>query len=240
MYRLVALVLLSAPLASARAVADSAAQVVDAPSEHAEPPPPRGFNPTPVPEVLIPAVRVHFWSPTRNVSFFILADSLRSRGIGPGGGVGIGVDRAGATFRPGFGVYSSKTVARAYELICDAPCEASVAIGDYALGLSLDDGAPVVAKPMASLTRRSMVQGRYIDRSKMRKAGWWVFGGGFIAGVVIMLTGLDYDTDNNQIDSVQSGALFGTGMALMGASIIVGVPMLTRKDRATITVRPLE
>jgi hypothetical protein len=137
-------------------------------------------------------------------------------------------------------VYSARTTVRGYDLICEAPCEVSIPIGDYALGLSLDGGPPVVAKPLASLTRRSIVDGRYIDRSKMRKAGWWVFGAGFIAGVVIMLTGVDYESDSSQIESIRNGTLFGTGIALMGASILVGVPMLTRDDRAMVTVYPLE
>jgi uncharacterized membrane protein len=73
----------------------------------------------------------------------------------------------------------------------------------------------------------------------MRKAGWWVFGAGFIAGVIIMLAGLTVNVDGG-FESVQNGALFGSGMALMGASIVIGVPMLTRDDRASIRVYPLE
>jgi len=185
------------------------------------------------------AVRARFQSPTSGVSFFLRRGTARFRGVGAGTSLDVGFDRAGVSYRPGFGVYSSTTTTRGYGLICEAPCEASLAWGQHSMALSHDGGIPIAVSEPVGLYRRSIVDGRYVDRSKMRKAGWWVFGAGFIAGVIIMLAGLTVNVDGG-FESVQNGALFGSGMALMGASIVIGVPMLTRDDRASIRVYPLQ
>jgi hypothetical protein len=209
--------------------------IIDAPPKRVQP---RANRTGEVP-LHMQAVRARFHSPTSGVSFFLRGGTARFRGVGAGPSLDVGFDRAGVSYRPGFGVYSSTTTTKKYGLICEAPCEASLAWGQHSMALSHDGGIPVAVSEPVGLFGPSIVDGRYVDRSKMRKAGWWVFGAGFIAGVFIMIAGLTVNVDGG-FESVQNGALFGSGMALMGASIVIGVPMLTRDDRASIRVYPLE
>ncbi len=203
-----------------------------APSVTASPPPVE-VAPDRVP------VRARFQSRKSGVSFLLWVDTGLYRGIGVGPSFGMGVDAAGVTYRPGFGIGSSTTMTNQFRLICEAPCEASLARGTYPMALSLDGGEPIVVRGAVPLFSDSVVDGRYVNRDPMRKAGWSVFGIGFISGVVMMIAGLNLDADGD-IESVRNGALVGGGVALMGASVVIGVPMLTRDDKAYIEVYPME
>jgi len=233
-------------VSAARAQTDATAEhseiptvIIDSPADPVKPPARDGFNfPVEQPAPL-PAVRARLQSRSRGVSFFLQGGTVHSGGVGAGPSYSVGVDRAGVTHRPGFGVYTAKTVTRGYELVCQAPCEVSIASGHHSMALSLDGGIPVPVEEPVALYRSSIVDGRYINRAPMRKAGWAVFGAGFIAGVIVMIAGLDVNAEGG-FESVTNGALFGAGLALMGASIVIGVPMLTRDDRAHIRVYPME
>lgn len=195
------------------------------------------------PPVKVPShrapVRARFQSRKSGVSFLLWADTALSTGVGAGASLGVGVDGAGVTYRPGFGIGSSTTTANQFRLICEAPCEASLATGSYPMALSHDGGEPILVHGAVPLYGDSVVDGRYVNRDPMRKAGWSVFGIGFISGVVMMIAGLNLDADGG-IESVKNGALVGGGVALMGASVVIGVPMLTRDDKAYIDVYPME
>lgn len=184
-------------------------------------------------------VRARFQSRKSGVSFLLWVDTALSRGIGVGPSFGVGVDAVGVTYRPGFGIGSSTTKTNQFRLICEAPCEVSLGRGWYPMALSHDGGEPILVRGAIPLLRDSIVDGRYVNREPMRKAGWSVFGIGFISGLVMMIAGLNLDADGG-IESVKNGALVGGGVALMGASVVIGVPMLTRDDKAYIDVYSME
>ena len=220
------------PEAPSLIIVDTPPAARKTPTVTASPPPLK------VPSDRVP-VRARFQSRKSGVSFLLWVDTGLSRGIGVGPSFGMGVDAAGVTYRPGFGIGSSTTTTNQFRLICEAPCEASLARGTYPMALSHDGGEPIIVRGAVPLYGDSVVDGRYVNRDPMRKAGWSVFGIGFISGVVMMIAGLNLDADGG-IESVKNGALVGGGVALMGASVLIGVPMLTRDDKAYIEVYPME
>ena len=220
------------PEAPSLIIVDTPPAVRKAPAVTASPPP-----------VDVPAERgpvsARVQSRKSGVSFLLCMDTGLVRGISCAPSLGVGVDAVGVTYRPGFGIGSSTTTTNQFRLICEAPCEVSLASGSYPLALSHDGGEPILVRGAIPLFRDSIVDGRYVNRDPMRKAGWSVFGIGFISGVVMMIAGLNLDADGD-IVSVKNGALVGGGVALMGASVVIGVPMLTRDDKAYIDVYPME
>lgn len=213
--------------------------IIDTPADSKKPPVRDAFTPPKDLPPPVPAVRARFQSQTRGISFFLKGGTIFARDVGLAPSYGVRIDQVGVSHRPGFGVYSGKTTTKDYDLICEAPCEASLAWGHYWMALSLDGGVPVPVDEPVGVYSASIIDGRYVNRAPMRKAGWAVFGAGFIAGVVMMIAGLKV-TEEGGFESVKNATLFGTGLALMGASILIGVPMLTRDDRAYITAYPMK
>jgi hypothetical protein len=63
------------------------------------------------------------------------------------------------------------------------------------MALSLDGGKPVnVAQPV-DLTTESIVEGRYVDKRRMRKAGWATFIAGSLAGMALTFASVNYRYD---------------------------------------------
>ena len=248
----VALVFLVSWVDAGRALGQSQGQmrddgvvVIDAP-----PPMPTPVAPKPIPsdgvilqrpgQVLLygKPVRLDFRSPTDGIAFQLLAGGAYSQVSGVSYGVGVGFGGWGFG---GYGFsmapYYGEIVTRAYQPICEAPCQATLLSGTHRMALSLRGGAPVNVKQPITLTEDAIVEGRYVDKSRIRKAGWAVFISGAIAGMAMMFASVNYRYDpfvtGNQI---RNPGVFYTGVGLFLGSIITGSVLASQDDEAHINV----
>lgn len=194
-------------------------------------------------------VRLDFRSPTDGVAFQLQAGGTYSAISGVSYSVGFGFGGWGyggygwGYGGYGFGVapYYGEVVTRAYQPICVAPCQATLLSGTHRMSLSLRGGAPVNVKQPVALTEDAIVEGRYVDKRRLRKAGWAVFVSGAIAGMAMMFASIDYRYDpfvtGNQI---RNPGVFYTGVGIFAGSIITGAVLAAQDDEAYINVYPVE
>jgi hypothetical protein len=189
-------------------------------------------------------VRVRFQSPTDGVSFLLRRGGSYSSvsgvsfGVGWGGGWGWGGYGWGGY---GFGAapYYGEVVTRAYEPICEAPCDATLLSGRHRLALSLGGARPVEIPQPIDLTADAVVEGRYVDKRKLRKAGWAVFAAGAITGMALMFASVNYRYDPaNSSQSLRYPPMFYTGVGLFLGSIIAGSVLAAQDDEAYANISP--
>lgn len=133
----------------------------------------------------------------------------------------------------GYPAYTGK-VASGYAPICETPCVATLHPGIHRMALALNEGYPLDVSQAVRLTGDSIVEGRYVDKSGMRKAGSMIMFVGTIGGMVMMLAAADYGNF-----SLTNYPVFYTGLGLITVGLAVGVPLTTRSDEALISVHPL-
>ncbi|MBW2552413.1 MAG: hypothetical protein JRE73_17000 [Deltaproteobacteria bacterium] len=107
------------------------------------------------------------------------------------------------------------------------------------MALSLEGGRPVdVAQPI-DLSADAIVEGVYVDKRRMRKAGWATFVAGSIAGLAMMFASVSYHNDpfvnGNQI---RNPGVFYTGVGIFVGSIITGAVLASQNDEAHVNVYP--
>jgi hypothetical protein len=236
-----------------------AAEPVDEPSSTVvidTPPPPRAG----VPEFQTPStglildrpgrvlisgnpVRAHFSSPTDGVAFQLLVGGSYSSISGVSFGMSYGWGNrgwGGAGVGYGAAPYYGEMVTKAYQPICETPCDATLLSGRHRMALSLDGGKPVNVALPVDLTTESIVEGRYIDKRRIRKAGWATFVAGSIAGMALMFASIDYRHDPLTGDQIRYRPMFYTGVGLFVGSIITGSVLASQDDEAHINVYPVE
>ena len=194
-------------------------------------------------------VPTHFQSPTDGVSFQLRTGGIYSSvsgvsfGVGYGWGYGWGGPGWGwGGYGVGYGVapYYGEVVTKSYQPICETPCNATLLSGRHRFALSLNGGTPVdVAQPI-DLSVESVIEGRYVDKSHLRRAGWITFVAGSIAGMAFMFASIDYRTDPYYGDQIRYGGMFYTGVGLFISSIITGAVLAAQRDEASVTVYPVE
>jgi hypothetical protein len=193
-------------------------------------------------------VRVRFQSPTDGVSFHLRVGGTYSSisgvsfGVGYGwGGYGWGGYGWGGYGWGGYGVapYYGEVVTKAYQPICEAPCDATLLSGRHRLALSLKGNRPIeIARPV-DLTADSIVEGRYVDKSRIRKAGWAVFAVGAVTGMALMFASVNYRYDPIYYgQQIRYPAMFYTGVGVFVSSIITGAVLASQDDEAYANVYP--
>jgi hypothetical protein len=191
-------------------------------------------------------VRAHFRSPTDGVSFQLQAGGSYSSvsgvsfGVGwGGGGYGWGWGGYGAGFG-GIAPYYGEVVTKAYQPICEAPCDATLLSGKHRVALSLDGGKPVNVRQPLDLSEESIVEGRYVDKKRLRKAGWATFAAGAVAGMAMMFASVNYRYDPTFGQQIRYPPMFYTGVGLFVSSIITGAVLAAQDDEAYVNVYPVE
>lgn len=195
-------------------------------------------------------LKVRFQSPTDGVSFHLRLGGTYSSmsgvsfGVGMGGWGGYGwggYGRAGYGIGYGAAPYYGEVVTRAYQPICEAPCDATLLSGRHRLALSLDGQRPIEVQKPIDLSADAIVEGRYVDKSRIRKAGWAVFAAGAITGMALMFASVNY-----RYDPIYSGQqiryppMFYTGVGLFVSSIITGSVLASQDDEASVNVYPAQ
>ena len=109
-------------------------------------------------------LRLLFRSPTKGVSFHLrLGATYRD--------VTAAAARFGLDYQAtGYAVYSGE-VAAGYAPICETPCVATLFRGTHGMALALNEGYPLDVERAIHLTADSVVEGRYVDKRRMRRAG---------------------------------------------------------------------
>lgn len=192
-------------------------------------------------------VKVRFQSPTDGVSFHLRLGGSYSSISGVSFGVGWGGYGWGGYGWGGYGIgygaapYYGEIVTRAYQPICEAPCDATLLSGRHRLALSLGGGRPVEVRQPIDLSTDAIVEGRYVDKSRMRKAGWAVFAAGAVTGMALMFASVDYRYDPLYYgEQLRYPAMFYTGVGLFVSSIITGSVLASRDDEAHVNVYPVK
>jgi hypothetical protein len=188
-------------------------------------------------------VRAHFTSPTDGVSFQLLMGGSYTSMSGVSFGMGYGWGArgwGGASIGYGAAPYYGEMVTRAYQPICETPCDATLLSGRHRMALSLDGGKPVNVSQPIDLTVDSVVEGRYVDKRRIRRAGWATFVAGSIAGMALMFASIDYRYDPLINDQIRYRPMLYTGVGLFVGSIIAGSVMASRDDEAHVDVHPVE
>jgi len=190
-------------------------------------------------------VPAHFLSPTDGVSFHLQTGGSYSSISGVSFGMGYGWGGPGwgwGGYGVGYGVapYYGEVVTKAYQPICETPCDATLLSGRHRFALSLDGGRPInIAQPI-DLSTESVVEGRYVDKSRMRRAGWITFVAGSIAGMAMMFASIDYRSDPLRGDQIRYRPMFYTGIGMFVGSIITGAVLASQDDEAHVNVYPVE
>lgn len=191
-------------------------------------------------------VKLEFRSPTNGVGFQLQAGGAYSAvsGVSYGAGFGYGYGYGAWGFGGyGFGVapYFGEIVTKAYQPICEAPCEATLLSGRHRIALTLRGGPPINVQQPIDVSVPSIVEGRYVDKRRLRKAGWAVFVTGAVAGMVMMFASVDYRNDpfvtGNQI---RNPGVFYSGVGIFLSSIIAGAVLAAQNDEAYVNVFPTE
>jgi hypothetical protein len=190
-------------------------------------------------------VHINFRSPSDGVSFQLRMGGSYSSISGVSFGMGWGWGGPGwgwGGYGVGYGVapYYGEVVTKAYQPICETPCNATLLSGRHRLALSLQGGKPVdVAQPV-DLTADSIVEGRYVDKSRMRKAGWATFVAGSITGMALMFASVNYRYDPFYGSQIRYPPMFYTGVGLFVSSIIAGAVLASQDDEAHVNVYPVQ
>lgn len=188
-------------------------------------------------------IRVRFQSPTNGVGFHLRVGGSYSSISGVAFGVGWGGGWGWAGYGMGYGgaaPYYGEVVTRAYQPICEAPCDAKLLSGRHRLALSLEGKRPLEVEQPIDLNVDSVVEGRYVDKSRIRKAGWAVFGAGAISGMALMFASVNYNYDPRFGQQIRYTGMFYTGLGLFLASIITGSVLASQDDEAYVNVYPTE
>jgi hypothetical protein len=192
-------------------------------------------------------VPTHFQSPTDGVSFHLRTGGSYSAISGVSFGMGYGYGWGGpgwgwGGYGVGYGVapYYGEIVTKAYQPICEAPCDATLLSGRHRFALSLDGGRPLDIPQPIDLSVESVVEGRYVDKSRLRRAGWITFVAGSVAGMALMFASIDYRADPYYGDQIRYGPMFYTGVGLFVSSIIAGAVLAAQSDEASVAVYPVK
>jgi len=195
-------------------------------------------------------VRVQLRSPTEGVSFQLRVGGSYSSVSGVSVGMGMGWGGGWGWGGPGWGwggpgwgwggmaPYYGEIVTKAYQPICEAPCDAMLLSGRHRIALSLHGGNPVAVPEAIDLTVDSVVEGRYVDKSRLRRAGWATFIAGSIAGMAMMFGSVNYSNNPYPGNQIRYEPMFYTGVGLFVSSIITGAVLAAQDDEAHVSVYP--
>lgn len=188
-------------------------------------------------------VELEFRSPTNGVAFSLQAGGSYSSisGVSVGGFGAFGYPGWGwGGYGFGLSPYYGEVRTRAYQPICETPCAATLLSGRHRMALSLGGGAPInVAQPV-QITENAIVEGRYIDKRRLRKAGWAVFVSGAVSGMAMMFASVSYQNDPFATgDQIRNRGVFYSGVGIFLSSIIVGSVLAAQDDKAYIDVYPV-
>lgn len=173
-------------------------------------------------------LRLLFRSPTKGVSFHLRVGATYRD-------VTAAAARFGLDYHAtGYSVYSGE-VATGYAPICETPCVATLLPGAHRMALALNEGYPLDVERAIHLTTDSVVEGRYVDKRRMRRAGAMFGLVSVIAGTVMMLGAADFQNRRG----INYPVLY-SGVGLLSVGIAVGLPLSMRRDEVSVEVYPLE
>ena len=143
-----------------------------------------------------------------------------------------------------YGGWYHRGYAPVYSPVCEGPCAVPMPPGHYRFALA-KDGGPLVPIDFPVLIRGpAEIRGHYVDRSGTRTAGVLVGIGGTLAGVVMLAASEGHERVCDNFGacyqrSTTDGTLVAGGIGVLLGSIIVGAVLVSQRDEATISVRPL-
>jgi hypothetical protein len=191
------------------------------------PPPPAPAGPRPVAMVHAEEAKVHVDATTPHVALHLRAGTSDF----------VGTAWTTST-RGGSGWGAVSGTATNYQDLCTAPCDLSMAKGEYRVGLSLEGGGVKAVDEPLVVRGPMTIHAEYESRLGYRVAGWTVLVAGSIAGTSMMLAGLNQNTSaissGNYNDKPGSG-LVGAGLGVALGSLALGLVLAFVQDRAEIT-----
>jgi len=115
--------------------------------------------------------------------------------------------------------------ASGYQVICTAPCTATIPAGTHQLAVSEGKGDPVEAAEMTQVPGDSKVVATYTSRTGLRILGWALAGAGVVGGLWIM-----NETEDD-------GAILAAA-GVIGVGFGAGILLARISDKVEISVTP--
>lgn len=191
--------------------------------------------PAPPPAVPQPAVTVR----TGKVDVHVTSDQDDVALLYPTGQSDF--DAVGAGYRS---VVAISGMARNYDLVCTAPCDAQLPAGEHRLALSLHGGRGVEAGEPIHLDGPSTMRVHYESRVGMRALGWVLLGGAVLAGTILIVDASTKTQPNcttglgcTQMPSPDTGEMIG-GLVVTAVGSLLSLVFILQRDKAHIEVVP--
>jgi hypothetical protein len=122
----------------------------------------------------------------------------------------------------------------AYDEICTAPCDVTLATGSYSLALSQDNGGPVAVEDRVNIRGPATVRGEYTSYRGVRIAGLVTAIASAVGGMTLMLVPV-FSREPNETPSV---APIIAGGVIAGGGVLVGTILMLKGDEADVHVEP--
>jgi hypothetical protein len=135
----------------------------------------------------------------------------------------------------------SVAIARGYQRLCTAPCEASLPAGTEVIALSKEGRFPIEAEAVTLPAGKSRVTGTLESRAGLRGAGWAIAAGGLLIGGILVFTSKTteekcYGTDSCIETSGYDKGKFLAGVVIASGGVGVGLVLAFRPDVAKVEV----
>ena len=125
--------------------------------------------------------------------------------------------------------------------VCVAPCVVRLTAGEYRLGLSVDAGSPVPAGKL-TLANSATITASYQSRQLDRVAGFALTATSAILGPYLLATSfrksVPCPAESKCADTTIDEARFVSAFGLIVVGLPVGIILLARRDRATVSLGP--
>jgi|GEM_PF-1564698 len=215
------------------------------PAPPAPPAEPTTPPPAPTPAVPQPAVTVR----TGKVDVHVTSDQDDVTLLYPTGQSDF--DAVGAGYRS---VVAISGMARNYEIVCTAPCDAQLPAGEHRLALSLHGGRGVEAAEPVHLDGPSTMRVHYESRVGMRALGWVLLAGSVVAGTILVVDastktqsscagsftgagGAGGCAQPTQMPAPDMGEMIG-GLVVTAVGSLLSLVFILQRDKAHIEIVP--
>jgi hypothetical protein len=119
---------------------------------------------------------------------------------------------------------------------CEPPCAMRLRPGTYRLALQREGEDPV-GPVRVRVEGTSVLRGEYVSRRGARIAGWVILTLHTIVGALSL--GFAIRDHRRGSDVLFAPVHIGTSTVLLASGVGIGVPLITRRDRARIQAQPL-
>ncbi|HEX6763866.1 MAG TPA: hypothetical protein VF103_00275 [Polyangiaceae bacterium] len=154
------------------------------------------------------------------------------------------------TDQPGVSVYSrsvpparvrgeiSASEAPEFARLCRAPCDAELPPALHEFALASDGGDPLPARPAFDISGNVRLRADIVSKASVRRTGLWIFGAMGVVGLTSTTIGIFQTCETDQDCQEWTALAIWGGIAVTTAGALIGLPMMAKRDEATLTLLP--